>query len=156
MVQHLSENSTGRGRFFRYAPLILWIGIIFYLSSSGASMSNTSRFIRPLLEFLFPNTLEATLTIYHGYIRKLAHPTVYAVLAFLAARSYFTSSIQIIRKNWFIISLITVFTVASLDELNQSFNPLRTGTFYDVLLDSAGGLIMLLVFMIFLRCRKSE
>ena len=147
------RNSIWRGRFFRYAPFIFWIGVIFYLSGSGAAMSNTSRFIRPFLEYIFPNAPEATLTIYHGFIRKLAHPTVYAVLAFLAARSYSTSSVKILKRNWFIISIITVFTIASLDEFNQSFNPLRTGTFYDVLLDTAGGLTMLLIFSLFLRTK---
>jgi VanZ family protein len=32
--------------------------------------------------------------------------------------------------------------VASLDELNQSFDPTRTGSIYDVLLDIAGGSTM--------------
>ena len=36
-----------------YAPLFLWIGVIFYFSSGQGSMAETSRFIRPLLEFLF-------------------------------------------------------------------------------------------------------
>lgn len=109
-------------------------------------MANTSRFIRPFLEFLFPNTPEETLTIYHGYIRKMAHPTVYAILAFFAARAFSASFIKILRKRWFVISLLIVFTVAALDELNQSFIASRTGNFRDVLLDTAGGLIMLTCF----------
>ncbi len=145
MSQKNSENSIWRGRFFRYAPLILWIGVIAYLSSGNASMSNTSRFIRPLLEFLFPNTPEETLLNYHAYIRKMAHPTVYAILAFLAARAYSSSLNKFLQKGWFIISLLTVFSVASLDELNQSFIASRTGNFRDILLDTSGGLVMLTI-----------
>lgn len=145
MAEKNLKSHNWRGRFFRYAPFILWIGVIFYLSSSSASMSNTSRFVRPLLEFLFPNTPEETLAVYHSYIRKIAHPTVYAILAFLAARAFSSSLNKILQRKWFIISLLTVFLIASLDEFNQSFDVSRTGTFRDVLLDTAGGLIMLTI-----------
>ena len=155
MVQKGGENSIWRGRFFRYAPFMLWIGVIFYLSSGNASMSNTSRFIRPLLEFLFPNTPEETLIVYHSYIRKLAHPTVYAILAFFAARAFSGSLNKILQKRWFVVSLLTVFIVASLDELNQSFIASRTGNFRDILLDTAGGLVMLTV-IYFYKKRKSR
>lgn len=143
MVQDNSKHSTWRGRFIRYAPFIFWLGVIFYLSSGNASMSNTSRFIRPLLEFLFPNTPEETLIIYHAHIRKIAHPTVYAILAFFAARAFYSSLNKFLQKTWFLISLLTVFIVASLDELNQSFTASRTGNFRDIMLDAAGGLMML-------------
>lgn len=106
-------------------------------------MSNTSRFIRPLLIFLFPDAAEETLALYHGFIRKLAHPTVYAGLAFFAFRVFSLSSKEVFRKFWFAFSLLLVLTVASLDELNQSRLASRTGSPFDVLLDTAGGLIML-------------
>jgi hypothetical protein len=54
-MELVNQKTDWRGRFFRYAPLVLWIGLILFLSSGQASMSNTSRFIRPLLVFLFPN-----------------------------------------------------------------------------------------------------
>ena len=145
MNQNKNKNSIWRGRFFRYAPFILWLGVIAYLSSGNASMSNTSRFIRPLLEFLFPNAPEETLLNYHAYIRKMAHPTVYAILAFFAARAFSTSLNKLLQNGWFVISLLIVFTVASLDELNQSFIASRTGNFRDVLLDTSGGLVMLTI-----------
>lgn len=108
-------------------------------------MSNTSRFIRPLLEFLFPNSSEEVLVVYHGYIRKLAHLTEYAILAFWASRAFRRSSAELLQKFWFIISLALVFLVASIDEYNQSFNALRTGSIYDVLIDFSGGLMMIIV-----------
>ncbi len=49
------QKSKWRERIIRYAPLILWIGLIMLLSTGQASMSNTSHFIRPVLEFFFPN-----------------------------------------------------------------------------------------------------
>src|SRR5215213_855696 len=108
-------------------------------------MSNTSRFIRPLLEFLFPNTPEEILVIYHGYIRKFAHFAEYFALAFFAARAFSGSSNKILRKFWFIFSMVLIVIVATADETNQSFLASRTSSVYDVLLDCSGGLTMILL-----------
>ncbi len=134
-----------RGRTIRYAPLFLWIVVILFASTTQGAMSNTSRFIRPLLEFLFPNAPEETLILYHGYIRKLAHLSEYAILAFWASRAFWSSSVEFLQRYWFIFSLALVFLVASIDEYNQSFNLLRTGSIYDVWLDVTGGLLMIMV-----------
>jgi VanZ family protein len=109
-------------------------------------MSNTSRFVRPLLEFLFPSASEETLIVYHGYTRKLAHLIEYAILAFWASRAFWSSSIKLLQKFWFIVSLFLVFLVASIDEYNQSFNALRTSSIYDVLLNVLGGTFMIVFF----------
>jgi VanZ family protein len=142
----ITSIQNRRERFFRYAPLILWIGVILFLSTGQASMSQTSRIFRPLLEFLFPNAPEETLIIYHAFIRKCAHFTEYAVLAFWAARAFVSSSRNVLRKYWFIFSFLLVFSVASIDEMNQSFNSARTGSQWDVMLDVSGGLVMILAF----------
>ena len=146
MAQVDLQRLNWRGRIIRYAPLVLWIGVIMFLSSGQASMSNTSRFVRPLLDFLFPNAPEELLIVYHGYIRKLAHVTVYAILAFWAARAFVNSSRRFVREFWFACAFVVVLLVASIDETNQSFLDSRTGSIYDVLLDASGGLAMITVF----------
>ncbi len=155
MVDDL-QKSIWHGRIYRYAPLFLWIGVIFIASTTQGAMSNTSRFIRPLLVFLFPNSPEETLIVYHGYIRKLAHLFEYAILAFWASRAFSTSSVKFLQRYWFIISLALVFLIALIDEYNQSFNTLRTGSFYDVWLDVSGGLLMIIVLSVWrvLRVQK--
>lgn len=140
------EKNKRRERILRYAPLVLWIGLVLFLSTNQASMSNTSRFIRPLLQFLFPNAPEETLIVYHGYIRKLAHLTEYAILAFWASRAFSKSSINFLRRFWFVFAFVLVFLVASIDETNQSYIASRTGSIYDVLLDASGGLAMISIF----------
>ena len=146
----VEPNATNwRGRFFRYAPLILWIGAIFVASSNTGSMSNTSRFIRPLLEFLFPGTPEEILVVYHGYIRKFAHFAEYAGLAFWAARAFSGSSLKILRGFWFVFAFALIVIVAAADETNQSFLASRTSSVYDVMLDSAGGLFMIILFAVY-------
>ncbi len=142
-------NSIWRGRISLFAPLILWIGVIFVMSSGQASMSETSRFIRPLLEFLFPNASAEDLRFYHVYIRKLAHLIEYGILAFWAARAFSNSNKAFLQKYWFPVSLGLVALIASLDEINQSFLVSRTSTPNDVLLDCVGGLLMLIFILLY-------
>jgi VanZ family protein len=147
-VSNSNSSNKWRGRFIRYAPLILWVAVIFLASSTAGASQNTSMIIRPLLEWLFPDASAATLDIYHGYIRKLAHFTEYGVLGFLAARAFWLSSRPILRKFWFVWAFSFVAFVASLDEYNQSFNALRTGSLYDTLIDASGGLFVIAVLCI--------
>lgn len=151
----LRSAARRRERFFRYAPLILWIGVVLFASTTTASMSKTSVFVRPVLEFLFPNAPEETLLVYHNFIRKTAHFIEYAILAFWAARAFIGSSQEILKKYWFIFSLLLVVLVASIDETNQSFNPTRTGSPRDVLLDAGGGLFILIIFYLAKRRRAA-
>ena len=117
-------------------------------------MSKTSYFVRPILEFLFPNAPEETLIFYHGYIRKLAHFVEYAILAFWAFRAFCGSSAKLLQKFWFVVSLFLVLLVASIDEYNQSFNALRTGSVYDILIDVFGGIFMIVFLAFYKSIRK--
>lgn len=112
--------------------------MIFFLSSDHGSMSETSRIIRPVLQFLFPAAPEETISVYHAYIRKAAHFTEYAVLAFLAFRSLVMTFLSIDNLKY-ILPLILVVSIASIDEFNQSFEISRTSSSRDVLLDILGG-----------------
>ena len=136
-----SQKSQRRRWLTAYAPLFIWIFIVLGLGSGIGSMKETSRIIRPLLEFLFPSASPETLTFYHGYIRKLAHLTEYAVLAFLAVRALSASTIAKLREYRFAIAVLIVLVVASLDEFHQSFEASRTSAVWDVILDVIGGSI---------------
>ncbi len=145
MTLQNSGKSNWRGRIFRYAPLILWIGIILFASSGQASMSKTSRFIGPFLDFLFPSVSEETKYLLHHYIRKLAHLWIYFVLALWAYRVFANSSVRILSKHWFLSSIVLVALIAAIDEVHQSFDASRAGSAWDVLLDVCGGAAFLLI-----------
>jgi VanZ family protein len=125
-----------------YAPLILWLGVIFYLSSPEGAFSNTSRIIGPILTFLFPDMPEATRLVIHGYVRKAAHFTEYAVLAFLVVRACVMSASPFLRRFRYLLPLVLVAVVALADETNQSFLASRTASVFDVFIDVAGGAAM--------------
>lgn len=141
----VNSRTSGRERIIRYAPVFVWTALIFALSSSTGSSSNTSPFLRPLLEWLFPNAPEALLAVYHGYIRKGAHLFMYGSLAALAWRAFTTSNRAMLSKIPWLSALCLVIAVGSIDEINQSTNALRTGKASDVLIDLCGGIIMLAV-----------
>jgi len=117
-------------------------------------MSQTSRFIRPLLHFLFPAASEETIQLYHAYIRKAAHVTEYAVLAVIAFRTLKLSRAPLTVS--YLLPIALVMLIASIDEFNQSFEPSRTSSPYDVLLDIAGGITGLAIVWLFFRVRRSN
>lgn len=139
----------GGENFWLYLPLILWIGGIFYLSSNKGSISNTSRFISPLFAILFPNKEQDTLKTYHLVFRKLCHFTGYGILALFAILAYYNSTIIFLANYWGLLAFATVVFVASADELKQTFYANRMGSISDVVLDSIGGLTMILFIQFF-------
>lgn len=140
-----------RSRITRYGPLLLWMGFISFASTGEFSAENTSRFIRPLVLWLAPGTSAETMALIHLCVRKTAHFVEYAVLAFLAARAFVSSSSASLRGHWASWALLLVVGYALLDEYLQSFIPTRTGSIYDSLIDIAGGLTALVLYS---RCCK--
>ena len=135
--------------FWLYVPLILWIGGIFYLSSSKGSILRTSPYFVPVLNFLFPRADAETLENYHFVVRKICHLLGYAILALLASVVFYNSSLLSLPRFWWIYAFVIVLVVALADETIQSFYPNRVGSLSDVALDCVGGLTMILLFWIF-------
>jgi VanZ family protein len=127
-----------------YAPVLLWIGVILFLSSPEGSFTQTSRIIGPLLHFFYPSITPETEAVIHGYIRKAAHFSEYAVLAFLACRACSLSASLVLQKWRYVLPLLLVALIASLDEFNQSFEVSRTSSIWDVALDFSGGIAMVI------------
>jgi VanZ family protein len=149
---------NGRARLWRYGPLVAWACFVLFASSASFSAPNTSRIIRPLLLWLFPEISEASLASVHFLVRKAAHFTEYGVLALLAARAFRTSHKLKLRQLWWLAAFALVACVALVDEYHQSFLPSRTGTIYDSLLDMTGGATALAcaAAWLTLRRRKSD
>lgn len=139
----------GDENFWLYLPLIFWIVGIFYLASGKNSIAQTSRVFVPLLNFLFPRGDSKALQNYHVIIRKCGHLAGYAMLALLASIVFYNSSMPSPAKFWYVYAFGVVLIVASLDEIRQSFDPTRVGSFADVALDCIGGMLTIFLFWIF-------
>lgn len=79
-------------------------------------------------------------------VRKCAHMTEYCILAIL----YYCTLVSITKRAW--VRIVISFTGATLyavtDEIHQLFVGGRAGAFTDVLFDSAGALLGLIIIMI--------
>ncbi|MEK6280699.1 MAG: VanZ family protein [Acidobacteriota bacterium] len=139
------SGRSGLKRWARYGPLVFWLGFLWLASTGAFSAGNTSRFLRPLLTWLFPRFSEAELDALHFLVRKAAHFLEYAVLGFLASRAFVTSTHASIQRRWFELALLLVVLNSLLDEFHQSYVASRTGSIYDSAIDIAGGLTVLLV-----------
>lgn len=143
MVKADGPHSTNR--LWRYGPVVLWAGAIFLFSSGLFSGSNTSSVLRPLVLWVYPAAGETALAIVHGLVRKSGHFIEYAILALLLARALRTSTREFLRRHWFAVSLAFVAIYSLSDEFHQSFVSTRTASIYDCLIDTAGGLVALVI-----------
>jgi len=144
--------STDRHHVLKaWIAAILWLIVIAIESTSYLSAHTTSRFLYPLLHFLF-GLSHASFEHWHFYIRKGGHVFAYALLSFLLFRAWRETLPSINNSKWTMrwatIAAIGTALVASLDEWHQSYIPSRTGTPWDVLLDTSAGIIaQILVFL---------
>jgi VanZ family protein len=115
-----------------WAPLIIWVVTLFFLSTSLFSAANTAHFIEPILRWMWPSAAAATISLTHGLIRKAAHFCNYAVLFWLLVRG------PMAGRPYAALAMCVAY--AMLDEGHQVFVPGRTASLYDVALDSSGAL----------------
>ena len=140
-------SSDGSMKFLRYwLPLLVWLGVIFLGSTDLMSAEHTSRFIVPFLRWLKSDISIETLASIHFVIRKCAHLSEYAILALLLLRA----SICVINFKRSVPSLyvcvwVTCFLVAITDEFHQTFVVSRDASAADVVIDSIGAMLGLLV-----------
>ena len=111
--------------WFYYAPILFWMGVIFYFSSI------------PSLKTGAPIPMEL-------FIRKTAHLGEYAILAILFARMFKKNKMDFFRI--FLYSFFCVLLFSLSDEFHQLFVFGRFGRMVDVGIDSFGGIIGLLIF----------
>lgn len=122
-------------------PVILWMSVIFEMSTGAFSASNTSRIIEPLLRYLLPHSSETEVQLIHGAIRKLAHVTEYFILGLLLFRAFRSNSAELKTWRWAFYSLVVVVLCAAGDEFHQSFEASRTASVLDVGIDTLGGFV---------------
>jgi VanZ family protein len=108
-----------------------------------------------LLIWLFPQISEERIAVFHFLVRKVSHFSEYAILGFLAARAFSSSSQRLLRNYWLQATIILIVSYALLDEFHQSFVSSRTASIYDSLIDIAGGVFAILCFA-HLKSRKRK
>ena len=141
-----------------WIALILWLIVIAIESSNYLSSASTSRFLYPVLHFLFGIDY-ASFEPYHVFIRKSGHVFGYGLLSILLFRAWRETLPPRGGANWTFrwasIAVVGTALVAGLDEWHQSFLPSRTGTIRDVILDTCAGVgAQLALFLYYSRTRR--
>lgn len=122
--------------------------IIFTASSDSKSYQHSSTLFEPLLRWLFPHLPESKIAVIHHIFRKCGHLSEYAILALIVWRAiHATVKNQVRAWNWDEagLALAIVFCYAATDEFHQIFVPTRTPLVSDVLIDTSGGAIALII-----------
>ena len=110
-----------------------------------------------MVRWLLPHASEDTVQAMVFGVRKCAHLTEYAILAVLCWRVLKPagdSSAWSWRRAG--NSLLIVALYAATDEIHQAFVPSRQGSVWDVLLDTAGAAVGLLLLRVFYRWREAS
>ncbi len=140
-----------------WIPVLVWMALIFSGSGQVLSFQETSRFLGPLLSWLFPDASPERLRAMMFIIRKFGHLSEYAVLAVLSW--WALRRMRGAKDGWSWgdarWALIIVALYAASDEIHQALVPTREGTIRDVLIDTAGGLLGLaLVWVVGRVCKR--
>ncbi len=143
--------------FLKYWLIVIaWMALIFTASSDTASFQRSSRILAPVVRWLFPHLPEDTVFEIVTFIRKCAHFSEYAILALLVWRGLRKPQKGDPRPwSWGTAGLafLVVLTYAASDEIHQAFVPSRQASAVDVLLDSSGGFVALILFWAVVRLR---
>ncbi|TKJ41672.1 hypothetical protein CEE37_03645 [candidate division LCP-89 bacterium B3_LCP] len=108
-----------------YIPLLVWLSVIFLLSTYSKAIIPQGKYIS---------------------WDKLAHVVEFGILGYLAARTAYFKGSEWLRRNWFWVSVLFGILYAASDELHQYFVPGRFASEFDVLADSVGAIVGVLVF----------
>ena len=126
-VQVLSEN-----RFFRWMAVVLWMALIFFLSSQSRL---------PMLRLGWAEALQDV----------AGHFVAFGVLAILFAWALGGSGVA--HPGWWSFALVLLYALS--DEFHQSFVPGRHPDVLDIATDAAGAACALLLLR-YLRLRRNQ
>lgn len=127
-----------------------WMAVIFYLSHQPGSASSalSSGIVASLLNFIdqVAPTLDFDIERFHTFVRKNAHFIAYFLLGLLSLNAWRSSGFRGMKQ--LVLGFGMAFAFAITDEVHQLFVDGRSGEVRDVLIDSAGAALGVLVYRI--------
>ena len=145
--------------FLRYwLPLLIWMAVIFSASADTQSTAHTSRFLEPFLRWLWADISPERIDQVRWVVRKAAHLTEFAILAWLWWRALrrparHDSKLWSWRMAGCALGAVVLYAIS--DELHQYFVANRTASVRDVGIDTLGGTIGLGLLWVIYRNRAS-
>jgi VanZ family protein len=161
MVLPASDSPQFRARTFwlkYWLPALAWLGIIATFSTQPFGAGRTGIILRWLLSTLQIQVSQATFDALHLVWRKGAHCFAYGMLSLLMFRALRGTDLE--HREWkmgyVVMSLLVCVLTAIFDETHQYFAPGRTGSPYDVLLDSVAAAFVQILILIYLQVRAGR
>jgi VanZ family protein len=134
-------------KYLRWILVIVWMGVIFTFSSqSGESSNENNRFVVYLFNLIGLDLDKMLRGLSDFIIRKAAHVTEYFILYLLLYRALIK---DYNKRKALLLALLSTFLYACSDELHQAFVPERGPSFRDVLVDTAGGVLGMVITYLF-------
>ena len=145
-----------KNKIISWLLVILWMALIFNLSNKLAIESNKmskgiTQTIVETLEKVAPNS-DIDIEIFNNILRKNAHFFAYLVLGVLVVNGLRNSGIIGYRAFGLAILICVLYAIS--DEIHQLFVPGRGGQIKDVIIDSAGAVFGIGVYMVLKSIRK--
>lgn len=141
-------NKKSLQKFLAWAALLVWMGVIFYFShQSGDASMQLSDGILDSFESLFQNFLDYHTLSY--IVRKIAHFTEYFILGLLVY--HLVKQYRCVSKKEIIWMILFCVIYAMSDEFHQVFIGGRSPKVFDVIIDSLGSSLSILILRLFQR-----
>lgn len=133
--------------------------VVFCMSTEIGSPTNSGQILERLLHWITPSISPAAFDRIHFLARKACHVTEYAVLAMLTLRALrILRPAPAARWSWSLafVALGVSAAYGATDEIHQVFVASRGPSVHDVLIDSAGAALGLLLAFLWWRRREEE
>mgnify|MGYP000013139921 FL=1 len=145
-------------KIWSYLAVVLWMGLIFFFSSQPADDSKelstgVTEVILSVVEAVAPES-DLFVDHLHHFVRKNAHFLIYFVLGILVVRAFRLSEIQGKKSIVFALAICIVYAIS--DELHQLFVPGRGAQVKDVLIDSTGAFVGIILYSWLKGLRRSS
>ena len=145
-------------KIFSWIAVILWMGVIFYLSHQPATES--SELSIGITEVIIQSIEKVTphegfnIGSFNSIVRTNAHFFTYLVLGILMINTLRKSGVHGYRSMGMALLICVLYAVS--DEVHQIFIPGRGAEVKDVLIDSAGASVGVLMYLVISRLMKKE
>lgn len=146
----LDQRLVGFGAWVGvWLPAAIACGVIACESTEAMGAAHTSAWLRPIFESVLGRLSDPTWELVHHLLRKTGHFVGYGAVCLtflrgwlltLARKARLKTWAWHLRSSW--LAVLSTFVVASCDEIHQAFVPGRTGTPWDVLLDTCGAVVV--------------
>ncbi|MEH7111519.1 VanZ family protein [Neobacillus niacini] len=145
----------GKRKWWIVAAITWMVSIFFFTQLPYFTGQNTAKVIRKAVinetkTIVAQSDNPVDINELNLIVRKVTHIIVFGILAFLLFKS-----LETFRSSYILAWLLTVLYALS-DEWHQSFMPGRVAAYRDVLFDSIGAVIGLLISYLIIRRKKEK